>query len=119
MGRASDPGTTMWGLTRSTRVFLRSGATDLRLGFNGLSALVKSHLGQDLLSGGLFVFCNRNRTRVKVLTFDGSGLWLCIKRLERGTFRWPQTADQEVEPAALHALLTGLEVGGQRKWFRK
>jgi hypothetical protein len=71
----------MWGLTRSTRVFLRSGATDLRLGFDGLSALVKSHLGQDLLSGGLFVFCNRSRTRVKVLTFDGSGLWLCIKRL--------------------------------------
>ena len=119
MGRPSDPGTAMWGLTRSTRVFLRSGVTDLRLGFDGLSALVKTHLGQDLLSGGLFVFCNRSRTRVKVLTFDGSGLWLCIKRLERGTFRWPQTADQEVEPAALHALLTGLEIGGQRKWFRK
>lgn len=119
MGGATYPGTAMWGLTRSTRVFLRSGATDLRLGFDGLSALVKNQLGQDLLSGSLFVFCNRNRTRVKVLTFDGSGLWLCMKRLERGTFRWPQTTDQEVEPAALYALLTGLEVEGQRKWFRK
>lgn len=109
----------MWGLTRSTRVYLRSGATDLRLGFDGLAAIVQGQLGKDLLSGGLFVFCNRPRTRVKVLTFDGSGLWLCIKRLERGTFRWPQAGDEEMEPAALHALLAGLEIERQRNWFRK
>jgi transposase len=109
----------MWGLTGATRVYLRSGATDLRLGFDGLSAFVKTQLGQDLLSGNIFVFCNRGRTRVKVLTWDGSGLWLCSKRLERGTFKWPQTQDEEVEPAALGALLTGLEVEKQRNWFRK
>lgn len=109
----------MWGLTRSTRVYLRSGATDLRLGFDGLSGVVKAQLGKDLLSGDLFVFCNRSRTRVKVLSWDGSGLWLSTKRLERGTFGWPQSGDQEVEPAALHALLAGLEVEGHRNWFRR
>ena len=98
---------------------MRSGPTDLRLGFDGLGAIVQTQLGKDLLSGNLFVFCNRSRTRVKVLTFDGSGLWLCIKRLEKGTFRWPQSGDEELEPAALHALLTGLEISDKRKWFRK
>lgn len=109
----------MWSLTRSTRAYLRSGPTDLRLGFDGLSALVQGQLGHDVLSGHLFVFCNRPRTRVKILLFDGSGLWLCLKRLERGTFRWPQSGDEEIEPAALHALLAGLEVESRRNWFRK
>jgi transposase len=106
-------------MTRSTRVFLRSGATDLRLGFDGLSALVHTQLSQDLLSGNLFVFCNRSKTRIKVLAFDGSGLWLCIKRLEKGTFQWPQGGDEQVEPAVLHALLAGLNIEGKRNWFRK
>lgn len=119
MGGATSAGATMWGLTRSTRVFLRSGPTDLRLGFDGLCALTETVLGQDPVSGHLFVFCNRSRTRVKVLTWDGSGLWLSTKRLEAGTFRWPQVANEEIETAALHALLTGLEVEGRRDWFRK
>lgn len=109
----------MWGLSKSTRVFLRCGVTDLRLGFDGLCALVSEQLRQDPLSGHLFVFCNRQRTRVKVLTWDGSGLWLSTKRLEQGTFAWPRTGEQELEPAALHALLGGLKVEGQRKWYRK
>ena len=109
----------MWGLTGSTRVFLRSGATDLRLGFDGLCALTRTVLGEDPVSGHLFVFCNRSRTRVKVLSWDGSGLWLSAKRLEAGTFRWPQLGNEEIEPAALHALLTGLEVESRRDWYRK
>ena len=119
MGGGGFTGATMWGLTRSTRVFLRSGATDLRLGFDGLCALTRTVLGEDPVSGHLFVFCNRSRTRVKVLTWDGSGLWLSAKRLEAGTFRWPQLANEEIEPAALHALLTGLEVESRRDWYRK
>jgi len=109
----------MWGLTCSTWVFLRSGPTDLRLGFDGLSALVSQVLNQDPLSGHLFVFCNRSHTRVKVLAWDGSGLWLSTKRLERGTFRWPSAGDPQREPAALQALLSGLEVEGRRDWFIK
>jgi hypothetical protein len=60
-------------------VFVREGATDLRLGFEGLYGLVEQQLKQDPLSGHLFVFCNRQRTRIKILTWDGSGLWLCTK----------------------------------------
>ena len=54
-----------------------------RLGFCGLHALVETQLKQDVLSGHVFVFCNRAHTRIKALTWDGSGLWLCTKRLER------------------------------------
>jgi transposase len=109
----------MWGLTRATRVFVRSGPTDLRLGFDGLYGVVETQLKQDPLSGHVFVFCNRSRTRVKLLSWDGSGLWLATKRLEQGSFAWPQVDDREMEPAALQALLAGLEVEGRRDWFRK
>jgi transposase len=109
----------MWGISRATRVFLRSGPTDLRLGFEGLYAVVEQQLCQDPLSGHVFVFCNRARTRVKLLGWDGSGLWLSAKRLERGTFGWPQSGDQELDLAALQALLAGLQVEGRRDWYRK
>jgi transposase len=109
----------MWGLTRATRVFVRAGATDLRQSFDGLHALVREQLGEDPLSGHLFVFCNRTRTRLKVLCWDGSGLWVCAKRLERGTFAWPASGDGVIEGAQLHALLAGLQVQGMRAWYRR
>ena len=62
-------------------MYLAVGANDLRKGFDGLYGLVRSRLEEDPLSGQLFVFCNAGRTRVKALYFDGSGLWLCAKRL--------------------------------------
>jgi transposase len=107
----------VWGLSRSTRVFVRAGPTDLRLGFEGLYGLVESQLHQDPLSGHLFVFCNRQRTRIRILTWDGSGLWLCTKRLERGTFEWSD--DKEIDAARFHALIEGLELKGERRWFRR
>jgi transposase len=100
-------------------VFLRAGPTDLRLGFEGLHALASVQLGQDPLKGHVFGFCNRSRTRVKLLFWDGSGLWLCCKRLEQGTFYWPSGDSPEVEPAQLHALLAGLDIKGTRKWYRR
>lgn len=76
----------MIGSTRSIRVFAYTQPTDMRKGFDGLYGMVKTHLGQDPLSGDLFVFVARNRKRAKVLLWDGTGLCLYAKRLEKGKF---------------------------------
>jgi transposase len=102
----------------ATRIFLAAGATDLRKSFEGLSDLVSHTLAQDPLSGHLFVFVNRKKNRIKLLYADGSGLWLCAKRLHgRGTFAWPKTT----EPGALRILaeeltllLSGLDLEATR-----
>lgn len=73
----------------TTKVYLRPGATDLRLGYEGLSQLVRTVLRQEPQSGHVFAFCNHSRTRLKLLLHDGSGLWLCSKRLDSGGFTWP------------------------------
>jgi transposase len=97
----------------------------LRNGFDGLHGLVRSRLEEDPLSGQLFVFCNAGRTRVKALYFDGSGLWLCAKRLERGRFDWPEEVEGvekvDISAAELAALLEGLELTRTRAklWWRK
>jgi len=74
----------------SLKIFLLIGCCDMRKGFNGLYGLVSSSFGDDPRSGALYVFCNRRHTRIKVLYFDGKGLWILSKRLERGTFSWPK-----------------------------
>ena len=109
----------MFSLNRATRVFVKTGATDMRLSYNGLHALVTGQLQQNPLSGHLFTFCNRAKTRIKVLYFDGSGLWVCAKRLERGTFAWPQEGETEINPAHLQALLEGFEIESRRNWYRR
>ena len=68
----------------ATRVFVASAPVDLRGSFNKLFALTQSVLQQDPLSGHWFVFANRARNRIKILFWDGSGLWVCAKRLEKG-----------------------------------
>src|SRR2546425_12568775 len=79
----------MFGLGVATKIYIAVEAVDMRKGFEGLYGLVRDHLGQDPLSGHLFLFTNRTRTRLKALVWDGSGLWVCAKRLEKGRFRWP------------------------------
>ena len=95
------------------RIFLVAGVTDMRKSFDGLSGVVRSAIAGDPKSGHMFVFCNRLRNRLKVLCVDDSGVWVCAKRLERGTFRWPSctTADRRVEMRAeeLALLLGGLD----------
>lgn len=95
----------------------------MRKGFNGLFALAEHQLKQDPLSGHLFVFCNRGRNRVKILFWDGSGLWVCAKRLERGRFSWPtnQRESKAMSLQQLGMLLDGLEwtQALKKSWFRR
>jgi transposase len=77
------------------RIYLACGDTDMRKSINGLSIIVESSFKLDLFEGALFVFCNKSRDRLKILEWDGDGFWLHLKRLERGHFKWPNTADGE------------------------
>ncbi len=117
----------MIAVSPATRVYLACGATDLRKGFEGLSDLVRHQFKEDPLNGHLYVFANRGRTRIKVLYWDGSGLWSCAKRLERGRYHWPPL-EQTPEAGALRILaeeltllLSGidLEKTRMRAWWRK
>jgi transposase len=107
------------------RIFLATGATDMRKSFNGLSGLVRSRLAEDPLSGDLFVFCNRAKNRLKILFFDSTGLWVLAKRLERGTFDWPaELAGRErleLRYEKLLLILGGLDTGEleERKRWRR
>jgi transposase len=105
----------------ATRVFVATGPIDLRGGFNKLFALTQSVLKEDPLSGHWFVFTNRERNRVKILFWDGSGLWVCAKRLEQGRFTWPaaEQACARLRGEELIALLSGLEVREKSGWYRR
>jgi transposase len=111
----------MLNVSPATRIFVALEPVDLRQSFNGLQARVQSVLQQDPLSGHLFLFTNRHRNRLKVLCFDGSGLWVCTKRLEGGTFGWPKGEGQHcnLRPEELSLLLHGLEAVPRRRWFRR
>ena len=111
----------MLNLSSATRVFVATAPVDLRGSFNRLFALTQAVLQQDPLSGHWFVFTNRPRNRVKVLFWDGSGLWVCAKRLERGRFTWPdaESASASLRSEELSALLSGLEVQAKTNWYRR
>jgi transposase len=83
----------MLSFTGSLKLFVCLESMDMRKGFEGLHAAVGERLKEDMLSGALFVFTNQRRTRLKILYFDGTGLWLMTKRLEHGTFFWPKAAE--------------------------
>ena len=114
----------MFGLGPATKIYMGVDAVDMRKGFEGLYGLVRDHLGHDPLSGHLFLFTNRSRTRLKALVWDGSGLWVCAKRLERGSFGWPgATGERSVtmRPEELAMLVNGLDlsqVRPRKNWLR-
>jgi transposase len=101
----------MISLPSRSRVWLAAGVTDLRKGFDGLAALVQLQLAEDPFSGHLFVFRGRAGDRIKVLWWDGDGLCLFTKRLERGRFVWPQATSGTVAltGAQLSMLLEGID----------
>lgn len=113
----------MLSLTPATQIFLVSGDTDMRKSFNGLVSIVENDLKRDPLSGHLFVFTNHRRNRIKILFWDRSGLWVCTKRLERGTFAWPTGSEPtaELTSAELALLLGGIDLREtrERRWYRR
>jgi len=111
----------MFGLGLATKIYLSVEAVDMRKGFEGLHGLVRDHLGQDPLSGHVFLFSNRTHTRLKALVWDGSGLWVCAKRLEQGRFSWPRPDEPcaRLRSEELLALLSGLEVKEKTGWYRR
>lgn len=104
----------LWG---TVRVFVAVPPADLRKGYDGLAQLARDVIDQDPLSGHLFVFANRKRDRIKILYWDRDGYAVWMKRLERGTFRWPILASDHVEwsAAELAAVLGGIDLKATRK----
>jgi transposase len=95
----------------NTRIWIVAGVTDMRRGFTGLSAMVQTALEQNPLCGHVFVFRGRRGDLIKVLWFDGDGLCLFAKRLERGRYVWPKTENGTVSltRAQLSMLLEGID----------
>jgi transposase len=92
-------------------VYLASGYTDMRKSIDALAALVSQDFELDLFSHSLFVFCNRDRDKLKILYWDHNGFWLYYRRLERGRFRWPKGTGQQtiaISRRQLQWLLDGL-----------
>lgn len=106
----------MIGLSRRVRVFAYTRPMDMRKQYDGLYTLVVSELKADPLSGDLFLFTNRRRTRAKVLLWDGTGLCICQKRLERGRFALLWRRDEhevcELTPSELALFLEGSTLAG-------
>jgi transposase len=98
-------------LPPSTRVWLAGGVTDMRKGFDGLAMLVQEKLRRDPFGGQIFVFRGRRGYLLKALWWDGQGLCLFAKRLEKGRFVWPSPADGSVvlTSAQLGMLLEGID----------
>lgn len=110
----------------SLKVFVALEPCDMRKSFNGLHALATERLAEDPRQGALFVFTNRRRTRLKILFWDGTGLWVCTKRLEQGTFSWPKSVEASatklrLTPEALGLLTDGVDLRGaaMRPWYER
>ena len=116
----------MLSFTGSLKVYVALEPCDLRKSFNGLWTVVSEQLDLDPKSGAIFVFANRRRNRIKILYWDGTGLWVMAKRLEEGTFCWPKSAVSgakkiKLTPEALAMLTDGIELrdGGRRAWYER
>lgn len=108
------------------KIFVALEPCDMRKSFNGLHTAVQEKLHADPLSGALYLFTNKKHNLMKILYWDGSGLWVLAKRLEKGTFSWPVSASGASDkitltPQALAMLTDGIELkdGMTRAWYEK
>ena len=114
----------MLSFSGSLKIYVAVEPCDMRKGCNGLQGAVAEKLKADVRDGALFVFTNKRRTRLKVLYFDGSGLWVMTKRLEKGTFSWPRQGDGQttrivLAPEAFAMLTDGIDMNQatMRPWY--
>lgn len=106
------------------RIFLAVEAVDMRKQFNGLWAVALEKLQEDPFQGAVFAFTNKTRDRLKLLYWDGTGVWVLAKRLEKGRFSWPahrQSAKVSLSPEALTMLLAGIDLkdGLKKAWYER
>jgi len=115
----------MFAMGAATRIYVATGATDMRTGVDGLYGKIRDVLGCDPTSGHIFLFSNARRNRLRLVFFDGSGLWVCAKRMEGGRLYWPEPAGKE-NRVQLSREQFALLIGGidlvqtrERKWYRR
>ena len=104
----------MLAFPHSVRIFVAVQPVDMRKQFNGLWSAASEQLQEDPKRGAVFCFINKERTRLKLLYWDGTGVWVLAKRLEKGRFSWPQPAEAKAKlslaPEALALLVGGVEL---------
>ncbi len=106
------------------KIYLAVEPVDMRKQFNGLWTLAQEKLGEDPRSGALFAFTNKDRDRLKLLYWDGTGVWVMAKRLEKGRFTWPVGSDRtklSLTGESLTMLLAGIDLkdGCQKAWYER
>ena len=106
------------------KIYLAVEPVDMRKQFNGLWALATERLREDPRQGAAFIFGNKDRDRIKILYWDGTGSWIFAKRLEKGRFTWPQGSDAikvSLAPEALTMLLAGIDLkdGCRKAWYER
>jgi len=114
----------MLGFPSALKVYLATEPVDMRKQFNGLWTLAEDRMKEDPRQGALFVFTNKIRDRLKMLYWDGSGVWVLAKRLEQGRFSWPLGGNGvklSLTPEALTMLLAGIDLknGCKKAWYER
>ena len=110
-------------LTQKTKIFLAVAAVDFRKGIDRLCEVCKSSFGHNPRSQSMFVFRNKKKTAVKILYYDGTGYWLCMKRLSKGQFWWPKNTGGKISSIDSKGLIDmlfeePLEKYGSLNWHK-
>jgi transposase len=115
----------MLAFPRSVRIFVAVEPVDMRKQYDGLWSAAQSQLGEDPKQGAVFCFTNRERTRLKLLYWDGTGVWVLAKRLEKGRFSWPEPAEAKCKlalaPEALALIVGGVDLKAAtlKPWYER